>query len=103
GWLGPAADGRRKPDFMAPGTYAGAGLGILSTYLGDGASYQMLRGTSMAAPHVARWVALLWWANPPLIGDYDATYALIRDSAHIVSDTHCGDRAGAPNNFYGYG
>jgi subtilisin family serine protease len=101
--LGPAADGRRKPDFMAPGTYAGAGLGILSTYLGDGTSYQILRGTSMAAPHVAGLVALLWSANPALIGDYDATYALIRNSARILSDTRCGDPAGAPNNVYGYG
>jgi subtilisin family serine protease len=101
--LGPALDGRRKPDFVAPGTYAGSGLGVLSTFPGEGASYQVLRGTSMAAPHVAGLVALLWSANPTLIGDYDATYALIRDSAREHSDTRCGDTAGAPNNVYGYG
>ena len=101
--LGPALDGRRKPDFVAPGTYAGAGLGVLSTFPGDGASYQLLRGTSMAAPHVAGMVALLWSANPTLIGDYDATYALIRDSARERSDTRCGDTPGGPNNVYGYG
>jgi hypothetical protein len=101
--LGPTSDGRRKPDFVAPGSYAGAGLGVLSTSLGDGASYQVLRGTSMAAPHVAGMVALLWSANPALIGDYDATYALIRDSAHGLSDTRCGDTPGGPNNVYGYG
>jgi hypothetical protein len=101
--LGPTLDGRRKPDFVAPGTYAGAGLGVLSTFPGEGASYQVLRGTSMAAPHVAGLVALLWSANPTLIGDYDATYALIGDSARGHSDTRCGDTADGPNNVYGYG
>jgi subtilisin family serine protease len=101
--LGPSRDGRRKPDFVAPGSYAGAGLGVLSTFSGDGASYQVLRGTSMAAPHVAGLVALLWSANPALIGDYDATYQLIRESAAPRSDTRCGDAPGAPNNVYGYG
>ncbi len=101
--LGPALDGRRKPDFVAPGSYTGSGLGVLSTFPGEGASYQLLRGTSMAAPHVAGMVALLWSANPTLIGDYDATYALIRDSAHALSDTRCGDAPDGPNNIYGYG
>jgi subtilisin family serine protease len=101
--IGPTLDGRRKPDFVAPGTYSGAGLGVLSTFLGQGASYQLLRGTSMAAPHVAGLVALLWSANPALIGDYDTTYALIRDTAHERSDTRCGDTEGGPNNVYGYG
>jgi hypothetical protein len=101
--LGPASDGRRKPDFVAPGSYAGTGLGVLSTFPGDGASYQVLRGTSMAAPHVAGLAALLWSANPALIGDYDATYALMRESARSHSDTRCGDALGAPNNVYGYG
>jgi subtilisin family serine protease len=101
--LGPSQDGRRKPDFVAPGSYAGAALGVLSTFPNDGASYQVLRGTSMAAPHVAGLAALLWSANPALIGDYDATYQLIRDSAAPRSDTRCGDAPGAPNNVYGYG
>ena len=52
---------------------------------------------------VAGLVALLWSANPALIGNYDATYALIRDSARARSDTRCGDTAGGPNNVYGYG
>ncbi|HEX9374403.1 MAG TPA: S8 family serine peptidase, partial [Roseiflexaceae bacterium] len=94
--LGPTSDGRTKPDFTAPGS------GILSTWI-DGANYQTLSGTSMATPHVAGVVALLWSANPALIGDYDATYAILRDTAQRLSDTRCGDPDGAPNNVYGQG
>jgi hypothetical protein len=93
---GPTRDGRRKPDVSAPGQR------IVSTYP-SGSSYAMLDGTSMAAPHVSGLVALLWSATPALIGDYDATYAILRDSARRLSDTQCGDAAGAPNNVYGFG
>jgi subtilisin family serine protease len=99
--LGPTADGRMKPDFSAPGTYRSYRQGILSAAPDGG--YQMLQGTSMATPLVAGAVALLWAARPDLIGDYDATYALLRDSAVRRSDTRCGDPPGQPNNVYGYG
>ncbi|HEX9370736.1 MAG TPA: S8 family serine peptidase, partial [Roseiflexaceae bacterium] len=99
---GPTVDGRRKPDFVAPGSYSG-GAGILSTISGGGATYRSMQGTSMATPHAAALVVLLWSANPTLIGDYDATYALIRDTARGLSDTHCDDPVGEPNNVYGYG
>ena len=100
--LGPAANGRLKPDVVAPGTYQSAFQGVLSTYP-DGAGYRTLQGTSMAAPHVAGLVALLWSANPALIGDYDTTYAILSDTARRKGDTRCGDPPGAPNNVYGYG
>jgi subtilisin family serine protease len=99
--LGPSSDGRIKPDVVAPGTYL-SGQGVLSTAI-NAEGYQALQGTSMAAPHVAGLVALLWSANPALIGDYNTTYAILRDSARHLSDTRCGDPPGAPNNVYGQG
>lgn len=100
--IGPAPDGTLKPDLMAPGD------DISSTYASQ--SYRKLKGTSMAAPHVAGAVALLWSANPALVGDYDATYRLLTGGAYHITDTAFsgGDYVGCeaetvPNNVYGYG
>lgn len=101
--FGPARDGRMKPDFSAPGTFDEGRVGILSASNGTGALYRTLQGTSMAAPHVAGVIALLWSANPALIGDYEATYAILRETAVRLNDTRCGDAPGAPNNVFGYG
>ncbi|MBC8076125.1 MAG: S8 family serine peptidase, partial [Chloroflexales bacterium] len=95
--LGPTSDGRMKPDFSAPGS------SVFSTLPPENRRYGVLSGTSMAAPHVAATVALLWEANPSLIGDYDATYALLRETADQVEDTRCGGTPGGQNNAYGHG
>ena len=107
--FGPASGGRLKPDFTAPGTYGiadGTGVGIYSTRpptSQSAAPYGMLQGTSMATPLVSGIVALLWSANPALIGNYDATYAILRQTAKVRSETRCGDAAGGANNVYGNG
>lgn len=52
---GPTADGRHKPDLVAPGTYIQS---TRSTLVGSG-DYSTYSGTSQATPHVAGAAALL--------------------------------------------
>ncbi|UZI27920.1 S8 family serine peptidase [Streptomyces sp. VB1] len=93
--FGPSlVDGSTKPDISAPG------VDIRSTW--PGSSYKVSNGTSMATPHVAGAVALLWSAAPSLIGRIDETRALLDEGALDVDDTHCGGTAGM-NNVWGEG
>jgi subtilisin family serine protease len=86
-----------KPDIAAPG------VGIRSAYPGGG--YSSLQGTSMAAPHTAGLIALLWSAKPDLIGDLDATFQIVRASAEPKLDAQCPPTppTGVPNNVWGWG
>ena len=96
---GPILVGGRNdpaPDFTAPG------VGVLSSIPGN--AYASLSGTSMAAPHVAGTIALLWSAAPQLIGRLDVTEQILRATAAPQSDVTCGgDADGQPNNVYGWG
>jgi subtilisin family serine protease len=88
--------GRLKPDISAPGE------DVRSSAAGGG--YQSASGTSLASPHVAGAVALLWSASPSLIGRIEATETIFNSTAEGWTSDQCGDPADAvPNNVYGWG
>ncbi len=70
-----------------------------------GGTYSYSDGTSMAGPHVAGVVALLWSANPALIGDVDTTERILTGTAQpiIAPPSACDATADLPNNTTGYG
>jgi len=98
--IGPVTadgSGRVKPDILAPGDL------VLSSMPQN--SYAELSGTSMAGPHVAGVVALMWSANPKLVGDIDRTRQILQETARPY-DGPLPDCAGAtdtPSTAVGYG
>jgi subtilisin family serine protease len=91
--------GRLKPDLSAPG------VGVRSAAMQNSQPSVdvYLSGTSMAAPHVAGAVALLWSWNPQLIGQVEATERLLLSSAEPVVEAGCTGLAQSPNPVYGHG
>ena len=87
--------GASKPDAMAPG------VDILSALPGGG--YGALDGTSMAAPHVAGVVALMWSANPRLVGDIGRTADILRSTARVAGLTGSTGTCGDERNVRGAG
>lgn len=87
--------GRTKPDIVAPGA------DIFSSMPGGG--YASNSGTSMAGPHLVGVVALMWSANPALIGDIDRTEQILTQTTQPVSSgENCGG-GGSSSNTFGYG
>jgi subtilisin family serine protease len=90
--------GRVKPDISAPG------VEVISSL--PGGTYGPESGTSMAGPHLAGVVALMWSANPALIGDIDRTEQILIQTAQPYSGERPSNQCfsgSTPNDAYGYG
>ncbi|GAA3737989.1 S8 family serine peptidase [Plantactinospora mayteni] len=96
---GPTPGGVSKPDLVAPGD------DVLSALPGGG--YGRMSGTSMAAPHLAGVVALMWSANPALVGDLETTRRILLDTVSPAEPTNPSepntDTCGSERNIIGAG
>lgn len=88
---------RVKPDIVAPG------VDVLSSF--PNSTYQIASGTSMAGPQVVGIVALMWSANPKLIGNIERTERILIEKAQPYTGTRSEGcfAGGTPNYAYGYG
>jgi serine protease AprX len=87
---------RIKPDITAPGTNTRSASNSADN------AYTFASGTSMATPHIAGAMALLWSAIPSLRHQLTPSRDAVNNSAVHIASTQCGD-AGPPNNVFGWG
>ncbi len=100
---GPASTNGGDPNLMKPDIVA-PGVSVRSALPGGG--YGTMSGTSMAGPHVAGAVALLWSADPSLRNDQAATEAALDAGATPlpgIVEGCGGDYVNGPNNSWGHG
>ena len=86
-----------KPNLSAPG------VNIMSAW--PGSQWNLENGTSMASPHTAGAVALLWTCDPSLGGQIDQTFQLLQNNTNAPTNAgNCGAPPdGQGNRTYGYG
>jgi subtilisin family serine protease len=87
---------RIKPDISAPGT------GIRSSFNTSDNAYASLSGTSMATPHIAGAMALLWCTRPELRHNIALSRTVLDEGAFFLAYKQCGT-PGPPNNVVGWG
>jgi len=87
---------RMAPHITCPGTSVNGAL------RGSTSAYGRMSGTSMASPHLAGAIALIWQANPSYVRNIDKTWDLIKKTTVAQNSTQCSSN-GSPNNVYGYG
>lgn len=89
---------RQKPDIAAPGTSTRSSLRTSAT------AYGSMSGTSMATPHVAGAVALLWSAQPGLLNKVSQTETILNNATVHINSALCSSVSGVfPNTVFGYG
>jgi subtilisin family serine protease len=97
---GPSAFGHdpyTKPNISAPGVSICSSVPTNSWSCG-------YSGTSMASPHTAGAVALLWSCNPSLVGQIDATFQVLQNAANTAPAGNCGAPPDGQGNYtFGYG
>ncbi|WP_406860215.1 S8 family serine peptidase [Streptomyces sp. HUAS MG47] len=91
---GTGETGAIKPNLAAPG------VNVRASWNNGG--YNAISGTSMASPHTAATVALMWSASPAIRGDVTQTEKLLDSTAIDVDATTCGGTP-ADNNVFGEG
>src|SRR6184192_783390 len=87
---------RTKPDITAPGTNTRSASNTCDS------CYTFASGTSMATPHIAGAMALLWSAIPSLQHQIQASRDALNSTTVQILDAQCGN-ATPPNNVYGWG
>ena len=89
---------RTKPDITAPGTNTRSASNTCDS------CYTFASGTSMATPHIAGAMALLWSAIPSLQHQIEASRDVLDNSAVEIDSAACPPGGPTPpNNGYGWG
>ena len=99
---GPGIEGSRAPDDPVPDVVA-PGEFIWSA--SNDAGYLQMIGTSQSTPLVTGLAALMWSAEPRLVGDTALTHRLIEQTAWPVVNVEkeCDSPKTYPNNVFGWG